>query len=324
MSLFPTASVMTEKARGSDHTPLVISLDGQLLSSNRRRRKIFRFEAMWTRNASCREVISRTWDRTWTGAAGERLQCKLRNVCEELDTWEKTNFGSVNKQIKEYETALQDLDGNGLSTASLSRRAEFREKLDELLAREEVMWKQRGKAEWLHEGDLNTTFFHARANARQCKNAISCLRNLDGSWSNSADEVQKIITDYFQVLFNSSKPSNEDIEAAIEGLPVRVSTEMNEQLLLPFTADEVKSALFQMYPYKSPGTDASKAIANRLKPFLTSVISETQSAFLPGRLITYNVLVAYEINHYLAHKYWGSTGHAVLKLDLSKAYDRVE
>ncbi|KAL0382982.1 UNVERIFIED_CONTAM: hypothetical protein Scaly_0585500 [Sesamum calycinum] len=47
-------------------------------------------------------------------------------------------------------------------------------------------------------------------------------------------------------------------------------------------------------------------------------------AFVLGKLITDNVLVAYEINHYLAHKYGGSVGHAVLKLDLSKAYDRVE
>ncbi|KAL0303116.1 UNVERIFIED_CONTAM: hypothetical protein Sradi_6179700 [Sesamum radiatum] len=57
-SLFPAASVMTEKARGSDHAPLVISLDARLLSSDKRRRKLFRFEAMWTRNATC-GVISR-------------------------------------------------------------------------------------------------------------------------------------------------------------------------------------------------------------------------------------------------------------------------
>ncbi|KAL0355318.1 UNVERIFIED_CONTAM: hypothetical protein Sradi_3978700 [Sesamum radiatum] len=44
----------------------------------------------------------------------------------------------------------------------------------------------------------------------------------------------------------------------------------------------------------------------------------------PGRLITDNVLVAYELNHYLAHKTWGSVRHADPKLDLSKAYDCVE
>ncbi|KAL0355187.1 UNVERIFIED_CONTAM: hypothetical protein Sradi_3965600 [Sesamum radiatum] len=68
----------------------------------------------------------------------------------------------------------------------------------------------------------------------------------------------------------------------------------------------------------------SKILANWIKPLLDSLISNSQSAFVPGRLITDNVIIAYEVNHCLSHKISGQNGYASLKLDISKAYDRVE
>lgn len=68
----------------------------------------------------------------------------------------------------------------------------------------------------------------------------------------------------------------------------------------------------------------AKAIANRLSEVIGKCIDETQSAFVPGRLISDNVLLAYEILHKLKQKRLGKKRYMAVKLDMSKGFDRVE
>lgn len=67
----------------------------------------------------------------------------------------------------------------------------------------------------------------------------------------------------------------------------------------------------------------SKVLTNRLQPFIHGLISEQQSAFIPGRQIQDNIIVSHEIFHYLKHKKKGSRSSVAIKLDLNKAYDYV-
>ena len=68
----------------------------------------------------------------------------------------------------------------------------------------------------------------------------------------------------------------------------------------------------------------SKVLANRLKKFLPSIITKHQSVFVKDRLITDNILVAFETLHCMKNYSSGSSGYMAFKLDMSKAYDRVE
>ena len=65
-------------------------------------------------------------------------------------------------------------------------------------------------------------------------------------------------------------------------------------------------------------------LSNALCQNVSVIISPNQSAFVPGRLIYDNTLLAYELTHFLQRERNGSVGYAAIKLDMSKAYDHVE
>ncbi|KAJ1418166.1 Ribonuclease H-like superfamily [Sesbania bispinosa] len=62
---------------------------------------------------------------------------------------------------------------------SIQRYNMLHDKMNCLIMQEEAFWKQRAKVFWLREGDGNTRFFHAMANARKKRNVITALTDED-------------------------------------------------------------------------------------------------------------------------------------------------
>ena len=68
----------------------------------------------------------------------------------------------------------------------------------------------------------------------------------------------------------------------------------------------------------------SKVVANRLKKILPNLISESQSAFQSNKAISNNILLAFELLHHMKTQKSKKADFITLKLDMSKAYDKVE
>ncbi|KAK3230807.1 hypothetical protein Dsin_002688 [Dipteronia sinensis] len=68
----------------------------------------------------------------------------------------------------------------------------------------------------------------------------------------------------------------------------------------------------------------AKSLANRFRAVLDDFILETQITFIPDRLISDNAIISFECMHALKRRKKGKKWAMVIKLDISKVYDRVE
>lgn len=67
----------------------------------------------------------------------------------------------------------------------------------------------------------------------------------------------------------------------------------------------------------------SKILVARIRPLLADLVSPFQTVFVPGRKGVDNVIIVQEIIHTMSKKK-GRGGLMAIKIDLKKAYDRLE
>jgi hypothetical protein len=341
------------------------------------------YEIFWEREPESAEVIQETWSAEGEKSDLADISRALGKLMSGLHSCSKKKCKNVGREIEKGRKKLSSLLESNADSAAIRLATD---QLNELLYREEMLWLQRSKIDWLKEGDRNTKFFHSKAVWRAKKNKISKLRDSEGTVHSSTNVLEQMSTDYFKEIF-SADPSL-DHSKVTRLIQSKVTPEMNENLCREFTDEEIANAIFQIGPLKAPGPDGfparfyqrnwgilkedvsravksffrsgvlsegvndpaivlipkvehpieliefrpislcnviykvvSKCLVNRLRPMLDEIISCNQSAFVPGRMITDNALIAFECFHYLQKNKNPDNAACAYKLDLSKAYD---
>ena len=110
--------------------------------------------------------------------------------------WNKVEVGNLTNQIKLVEASIQDLQikediqGN-LSDADMNALWLYLARHHSLLQNQEVLWRQKSKAQWLKEGDRNTRFFHHATVIRRHTNTIRAIYSDHDGWIEDEADIRR-------------------------------------------------------------------------------------------------------------------------------------
>ncbi|KAL9683059.1 hypothetical protein QQ045_014873 [Rhodiola kirilowii] len=224
----------------------------------------------------------------------------------------------------------------------------------------------KAKAQWVADGDRNTTLFHAMIKARRAKNrarietpegtfiedrmAIGSLAHVHFKGVLGDDDNDRLTAipdeeEIHQVIKNlnpASAPCPDgftghfyhhcwqiikmDLVRAIRafflGTPLPSSISSTNLVLIPKKPtieriDQLRPISFCNFIHKI----ISSILNSRLRPVLPRIISQGQCGFIPGRSMMDSIALAHDLTCHINNGHRG--GNIIMKIDMSKAYDRV-
>ncbi|XP_050238375.1 uncharacterized protein LOC126687864 [Mercurialis annua] len=360
IALFPDYSSQHLVRISLDHCPICLHLTG--VERYEIKKRVFRFEAMWLSHPDCEEIVKGGWNlaqgadvvnkisncasslATWNEEAFGNIYKQKRALSRQLESLQDLpNTGRIAVRRRAVHDKLSEV----LKKEEIMWRQ--RRKRNTIAKLQDEVGQWQSKAD-----DIEQIICRYYKELFRTTDPPICSRTLEAIDSViSSDEVEMLSAPFdadevkyaLKQMHRNKAPGPDGMSAMffinfwhVVGKDVTtlvlnfletgiMPPHLNHTLITLIPKTQVPESMKDLRPislcnvvYKL----ISKVLANRLKKVLPSVIHESQSAFVPGRLITDNAIIAFEMFHSMKHRIKSKRGVAALKLDMSKAYDRVE
>ncbi|KAH6776562.1 hypothetical protein C2S52_014123 [Perilla frutescens var. hirtella] len=285
-----------------------------------------------------------TWERPSTGLR-ERLDRVLLGQFW-MSVFAITRVTHLSRHTSDHAPLLASYD----SSPTPDARVELSRCVAEYVLRtrrEEDFWKQKAAVQWVIEGERNSRFFQGWVKQRRCKSRIHSIED-DGRVIEDDDGIWALTAGFFQRLLTSDIDQLGDPDfSCLHGIPTDMDT---DGLCRTPDIDEIRSAIFGISGDSVSGPDGFTSLffqhcwdivssdvvgavvdffagAHMPRSFTATTIvllqkKERPSGFVKGRFFSDNVLLAQEMIGDLHIS--RDIPNVALKLDMVKAYDRVQ
>jgi hypothetical protein len=177
----------------------------------------------------------------------------LGRMHEALHAWDSQILRKPKHRLRKAQRDLERAMSGPMTDENEATAKEMANQIELLLEHDEVYWAQRSRANWMNQGDRNTSFFHNFDSPSRKKNTISKLKDDNGIWVEGTDALKPLILNYFTNIFSSEVHVVDPV--MLEKITPRVDNDMNNLLLALFDVDDVKKMVFSIGDLKAPGPD---------------------------------------------------------------------
>ncbi|KAK2639695.1 hypothetical protein Ddye_027490 [Dipteronia dyeriana] len=217
--------------------------------------KPFHFFNGWLEDKGLMEETVKGWNGCKSaGSKGFSLASKAKEAKKSMRCWIAVKKRVVGEG-KFIENILAELDSkaevDGWTDCLRKERMDCLAKLWKELRKEEQLWRQKSRVNWLKEGDKNSKFFHSMKNGRRMRNYFNDISFGSGKISDPV-LIKEGVVDFFKNYYTKVKWNHPSI-IGLNFMGLKDSE--REALKVGFSEEEVWAVVCSCDGNQTPGPD---------------------------------------------------------------------